>query len=153
MAIESVPGTSLKYHLIAFDDAGRERSEGGDRASRLAAAELGSEPVTDVFLLSHGWQGDIPAARDQYRRWIAAMAACTTDMAKAAQVHPGFRPLLIGVHWPSLPWGDERLGAAAASFARGRAKAWTPTPSGSRTPRRRGQRWRRSSVPRRHPAP
>ena len=34
MAIESVPGTSLKYHLIAFDADGRERSEGGDLASR-----------------------------------------------------------------------------------------------------------------------
>src|SRR3546814_13306927 len=25
-----------------------------------------------------------------------------------AQV-PGYRPLIVGVHWPSLPWGDEKL--------------------------------------------
>ena len=29
-----------------------------------------------------------------------------------------FRPLLIGLHWPSLPFGDEELsGGGAASFA------------------------------------
>src|SRR5262245_17396807 len=117
MSIESVPGTNLQYHLIPFDAEGRERPEGGDLASRRAAAALAAEPVTDVFLMSHGWQGDLPAARDQYGRWIAAMAACAADVARAAQVRPGFRPLLVGVHWPSLPWGDERLGAAAVSFA------------------------------------
>jgi hypothetical protein len=80
---------------------------------------LAGEPITDVFLMSHGWQDDVPAARDQYRRWIGATAACAADVARAAQTRPGFRPLLIGVHWPSLPWGDERLGPAAASFAPG----------------------------------
>ena len=29
---------------------------------------------------------------------------------------PEFRPLFIGLHWPSLPWGEESFGAGAASF-------------------------------------
>jgi len=33
MAIETVPGTSLRYHLIAFDAAGRERPEAGGGGS------------------------------------------------------------------------------------------------------------------------
>ena len=37
--------------------------------------ELASEPYTDVFLISHGWMGDVPAAVGQYDRWIGAMAA------------------------------------------------------------------------------
>src|SRR5262249_18230330 len=32
---------------------------------------------------------------------------------------PGFLPLLIGLHWPSLPWGDDRLASGAASFGVG----------------------------------
>ncbi len=32
---------------------------------------------------------------------------------------PGLPPLLIGLHWPSLPWGDEDPSARAASFAPG----------------------------------
>jgi hypothetical protein len=118
MPIEKVPGTSLSYHLIAFDAEGRERVEGEiDVASRRALAVLGVEPITDVFLFSHGWQGDIPAARRQYNAWIAAMAGCIADIERVRQARSGvFRPLLIGLHWPSLPWGDEELAGPAVSF-------------------------------------
>src|SRR5262249_38274309 len=27
---------------------------------------------------------------------------------------PGFKPLLVGVHWPSQPWGDEQLSDAVS---------------------------------------
>jgi hypothetical protein len=43
------------------------------------------------------------------------------DLSRAQdQVH-AFKPLLVGLHWPSQPWGDEDL--AAASFALGTANA------------------------------
>jgi hypothetical protein len=120
MTVEAVPGTDLSYHLISFDAEGRERPEGGLLASRAAAELLAREPFTDVFLMSHGWQGDVPAARDQYRRWARAMAACQAGLARARQARPGFRPLLVGAHWPSLPWGDEALGPAASFAPRAR---------------------------------
>ena len=118
MTIEKVPGTELGYHLIAYDAAGRERVEvDGDEASRKALDVLGAEPITDVFLFSHGWQGDVPSARRQYNAWIAAMAGCAADIERAGQARAGaFRPLLIGLHWPSLPWGDEELASSAVSF-------------------------------------
>lgn len=79
---------------------------------------LAEEPVTDVFLFSHGWQGDVPAARWQYDAWIRAMAGCRADIERMNEARGGgFRPLLIGLHWPSLPFGDEELGGGgAASF-------------------------------------
>jgi hypothetical protein len=119
MSIEQVPGTGLSYHLIAFDSAGRGRIEsGGEESGRRALAELAEEPVTDVFLLSHGWQGDVPAARRQYAAWIRAMAGCRADIERMDRARGGaFRPLLIGLHWPSLPFGDEELGGGGASFA------------------------------------
>jgi len=53
--------------------------------------------------------GDVPAARSQYNDWIGAMAQQTADIEKLKQVRPGFNPLMIGLHWPSKPWGDEDL--------------------------------------------
>lgn len=72
---------------------------------------LAKEPYTDVFLISHGWMGDVPAAIKQYNKWIGAMAACKEDIKRARQIRPGFKPLLVGFHWPSLPYGDEELSA------------------------------------------
>ncbi len=117
MPQETVPDTDLRYYLVAFDSEGNEREEGaGGRLSEEVLVALGQEPVTDVFLMSHGWQGDVPAARSQYDRWIQAMAACTADLERLRQARPGFRPLLVGLHWPSLPWGDEGLAATSAAF-------------------------------------
>jgi hypothetical protein len=116
MPIETVPGTELTYFLIAFDAAGRERDESGGSMRYQALQALRDGPITDVFLMSHGWMGDVPAARAQYNAWIGAMAACTADINRVRQARPGFLPLLIGLHWPSLPWGDEDLGAGAVAF-------------------------------------
>ena len=111
MPIRTVPGRDLTYHLIAFDEAGKERSEDGSLLSEQVRRRISdpAEPVTDVFLASHGWKGDVPAAIDQYDRWLGAMVAQEVDLAAARARYPGFRQLVVGLHWPSLPWGDERL--------------------------------------------
>ena len=63
--------------------------------------------------------GDVPAAIDQYNRWIHAFDTSAADRERAAGTFPGFRPLFIGLHWPSVPWGDEEIGDG--SFAEGDA--------------------------------
>ncbi|TAF09615.1 MAG: hypothetical protein EAZ77_04800 [Nostocales cyanobacterium] len=115
MPIVPVTGTSLEYYLICFDKKGKERDDDGGLLSQKVLAVLGQEPITDVFVMSHGWQGDVPAAKNQYQKWIAAMDASKEDIQKMQQKRPGFRPLLVGLHWPSLPWGNENL-AATPSF-------------------------------------
>lgn len=115
MPIERVPGTDLRYYLIAFDAAGRERTDDPDGSVSSLIAEAAAEQVTDVFFLSHGWQGDVPAARAQYVAWIRAMAAHTAGRQQLAETRPGFKALLVGLHWPSLPFGDESL-AESVSF-------------------------------------
>jgi hypothetical protein len=110
MPIEAVPNTPLQYYLINFDASGEEREEpDGSKMSDTIVKVLAQEPVTDVFIISHGWMGDIPAARRQYGKWIQAMAANTADIEQLKQKRPDFKPLLIGIHWPSLPWGEENL--------------------------------------------
>jgi hypothetical protein len=123
MPTRQVPGSGLTYELISFDAEGRERTDDPDGLmSQRAAETVAQQPVTDVFFISHGWRGDIPGAIDQYDRWITAMAATPADLEQMRQARPGFRPLLIGLHWPSEPWGDEELdgrSSGGASFAPG----------------------------------
>lgn len=113
MPAETVPDHDLRYHLVAFDEYGRERPEQDGLYSRIVLGEAETSKATDVFLFSHGWNGDVPAAIRQYGNWLAAMADCAGDRAAAAKMPGGFRPFLVGLHWPSKAWGDEDLGAAS----------------------------------------
>lgn len=118
MPRRTVSGTDLTYRLVAFDAEGRERDDDdGGLGSRAVIDQLTREPITDVFIASHGWNGDLPAAIRQYDRWIRAMAANEADLTAARLIRPGFRPMVIGLHWPSMAWGDEELDGATVSFA------------------------------------
>src|SRR4051794_4891788 len=117
MPVRTVPEVGLEYYLVCVDGTGTERTDDSDgidgRLIPRVEEALATEPYTDVFLMSHGWMGDVPAAVRQYDRWVGAMAACTGDLERARRVRPEFRPLLVGLHWPSLPFGDEELGGSS----------------------------------------
>ena len=103
----------LTYALIHFDDNGKERTndpEGGLFSATILSAAARDQP-TNVFLFSHGWKGDVPSAIDQYNRWIGAMWKLEADRQAMG---PDFKPLFIGLHWPSQPWGEESFGVASS---------------------------------------
>lgn len=102
MSRESVPGHDISYHLVCFDETGNER--GRESADVIYDARSG---VTDVFFFIHGWNGDVPAARQQYGQWIRTMADCRAEREAAHRLPGGFKSLLVGLHWPSKAWGDE----------------------------------------------
>jgi hypothetical protein len=105
----------VQYGLIAFDADGVERPEADGKFTQKLIEEVKTQPITNVFFFSHGWKGDVPAAIEQYNKWIAALIK-SPDSQKAQQLFPKFRPLLIGLHWPSLPWGEEEA-RSDGSFA------------------------------------
>ncbi|OHE79753.1 MAG: hypothetical protein A2107_14680 [Verrucomicrobia bacterium GWF2_62_7] len=112
MPIRTIPNSDVTYSLIAFDARGRERKDdpagiGGVMSARIIQDAL-ANPPSHIFFFSHGWKGDVPAAIDQYNRWIKAMIDLPGD---SAGMGPGFKPLWIGLHWPSQPWGDDELGS------------------------------------------
>lgn len=116
MPIRQIPNTDQPYYLINFDADGRERAaDDGRLLSQVIVDELKTQPVTDVFLMSHGWLGDIKDAEAQYDRWLANLWSCSADLAAIKAKRPGFRPLLVGIHWPSKPFGDEETGGAFSS--------------------------------------
>jgi hypothetical protein len=123
MPIVRVPETDLSCYLISVDADGRERTDDPDGTmSQVAADSIAQQLVTDVFLISHGWRGDVDGAISQYNRWIKAMADSRADVEQMRQTRPDFHPLLIGLHWPSEPWGNEELGdrtSGGSAFAPG----------------------------------
>lgn len=118
MGFESIPGTDLTYGLISYDTDGHERAEGPGLMSRALLQKVAAESATDVFFFCHGWKGDVPAAKEQYASWMGALLR-SADRQAAPQKLPGFKPLLIGLHWPSLPWGDEELKTGSFAAAGG----------------------------------
>jgi hypothetical protein len=118
MPVRSLPGTDLSYALVVFDEKGDERAEAdGSMLSEQVAERLAdpAHPVTDVLLTSHGWKGDVPAAIEQFDRWIGAVAAQAADRAAAEARPGGFAPLIVALHWPSLPFGDENAPSGGAA--------------------------------------
>ncbi|MFS8980785.1 CHAT domain-containing protein [Cupriavidus necator] len=117
MPIRQIPGTDIEYFLILFDEDCRERKENdGTLLSDAICQRLADQtaPVTDVFVTSHGWMGDVPAAIVQYDNWIAAMASCSDDLTRMQAARADFNPMIIGLHWPSKPWGMESAPAEGA---------------------------------------
>jgi hypothetical protein len=112
----------VEYGLIAFGSDGVERPERDGLFSQTLLEQAATQAVTNIFFFSHGWMGDVPAAVEQYDKWIDALMR-SPNLEKAKAVFPGFRPLLIGLHWPSLPWGDEEPGADGSFAATGGPKA------------------------------
>jgi hypothetical protein len=112
MPFQPLPNTNVQYALIHFDGNGVERTDDpeGGVFSKTLLKKIADEKPTHVFLFSHGWKGDVPSAIDQYNRWIGALWKLDHDRQ---QMGPTFKPLFIGLHWPSEPWGEESL---AASF-------------------------------------
>jgi hypothetical protein len=115
MGVETIPDTDIKYGLIRFDRNGVERDDAAKPTSALILERAANEAITDVFFFCHGWKGDMPAARDQYNRWMGALMR-SPGLQRASTVFPGFNPLLVGLHWPSQPWGDEKSGGTGESF-------------------------------------
>lgn len=122
MPYRKIPETTTDYFLVAVDEDGQEKTPdpdfpNGPISERLIGA-LAQDRITDVFVWCHGWKGDMRGAVDQYDRWIAAFAAQTDDRKAMLARQPNFKELHLGLHWPSLAWGNEDL-AAGDSFAPG----------------------------------
>lgn len=96
-------GITAPFYMIRFDKRGVCTSPAS--LAHLLQAAAGA---TDVFLFSHGWNNDWAAATRRYEQFIAQFTRL-----RSAQWDPAtreFRPVLVGVHWPStaLVGRDER---------------------------------------------
>ena len=87
------PGLAGPGLRVSYDERGDLRPESrGARDQILAAAA----EATDVVVFSHGWWNDESTAECRYRQVIDGLKA-----RKPAALGPDFRPVLVGIYWPS----------------------------------------------------
>jgi hypothetical protein len=114
MPKRTIEKENVDYYLVCYDSAGHERREedGTLLSETLRTHFTTTAGITDVFVISHGWKGDIPAAITQYDSWVSVMVDQTADRQAAVRACPAFKAVVVGIHWPSLPWGDEGMADA-----------------------------------------
>ncbi len=102
--VEQIPigdGQSADLYLLRFDKEGRLRSPQTAEVLLTAARQ-----ATDVFVFSHGWNNTYAQALEAYRGFAKGFAAQRSQLGQPTP--PGYRPLLVGLIWPStsfvLPW-------------------------------------------------
>ncbi|HEY6746750.1 MAG TPA: hypothetical protein VI357_13650 [Mycobacteriales bacterium] len=92
--IQLEDGTAVPFYVVPFDADG---ACSGPRAAADAVADAAG--ATDVFLFSHGWNNDWAAATGRYYDFLHAYSA-----VRAQRWNPPtrpYRPVLVGVFWPS----------------------------------------------------
>jgi len=111
MPYRTIPNTDGHYFMLVVDQQGDELAKDPDaqngRLSRRLLQNLRDEAFTDLFISTHGWNGDVPDAIDQFDRWIGAFNRNHDDYQRMLAKRPGFKACHLGFHWPSLSWGDE----------------------------------------------
>jgi hypothetical protein len=125
-ALQTPEGKTFPYYIIPFDKSGecegpRTRQHLIDNASNY----------TDIYLFSHGWNNDWTAATERYENFINGFLQLRRE--RSLSVPADYRPVLVGVFWPSqaLAWFESETGpdiAAADPAARDEAmRATTET--------------------------
>lgn len=91
---------TFPYYIIPFDKEGR--CEGPETQRHLLE---NASQHTDIYLFSHGWNNDWKAATERYEHFINGFMKMRRD--HDLPVPAGYKPLLVGVFWPSTAFVKE----------------------------------------------
>ena len=108
--IVSVEGDEVPYYVIPFDKDGC--CVGPRTLEHLLDAAAG---FSDIFVFSHGWNNDWSAATQRYESFVNGWQALRREFK--LPMPAGYKPLLVGIFWPSqaLAWFDSELAPAIAA--------------------------------------
>src|ERR1017187_10202014 len=103
-------GGEFPYYIIPFDKHGY--CEGPKTEEHLHDHSAG---YSDIFLFSHGWNNDWTAATNRYESFITGVQSLRHQ--HGLPVPPAYKPLLVGVFWPSqaLSWFESETGPGFAA--------------------------------------
>jgi hypothetical protein len=102
----SIGGRSTPLYVLPFDKAGVLAAPA--TAEHLRAAVAGG--LTDVIVISHGWNADWTDALGFYRRFIGVLDRLATTHGGP---RPGMRAAVVGVSWPSIALSSDTAPAMA----------------------------------------
>lgn len=112
-------------------------------AKYIRAAERDKKPITDVFVVSHGWHRNFYGAVAAYDRIISRIALLqktgrlkpqpkSPEEPDSPEAPPDFHPLFLTVHWHSDPgqngWVDKCGRRHKASFIKNAMEVFNPEP-------------------------
>lgn len=110
--LQAAQGPPIPYYIVTFDKNGR-----CDSPQTRAHLVEHARGYSDIFLFSHGWNNDWATATGRYESFIDGFMKMRQAQNVAAP--PGYKPLLVGIFWPSavLVAGSEQAPAIAGSGA------------------------------------
>jgi len=108
--LKTLEGASFPYYIVPYDADGN--CEGPKTREHLLA---NAAQYSDVFLFSHGWNNDWSAATQRYESFIDGMRKLR--QTNRLTMPTGFKPLLVGIFWPSqaLEWFESETGPQIAA--------------------------------------
>jgi hypothetical protein len=119
--IETAEGAGAPFYIIPFDKKGRCKAP---RTRQKLLDTIRHANYSHIFIFSHGWNNDWETASERYFDFAGGFTQLRREMNLS--VSGTYRPLLIGVFWPStslvLPWerapdfaADEQMSEEVAS--------------------------------------
>jgi Alpha/beta hydrolase len=90
-------GGEMPWYMVPFD---REGICTGPETRKHLIAAISAHDYTDIYLFSHGWNNDWKAATDRYQSFIAGYSKLRIE--SQLPLPDPYRPLLIGLFWPSI---------------------------------------------------
>ena len=110
--VRSEDGQEIPFYIIPFDKRGTCIAP-KTRDHLIEAVR--DDGYTDIFLFSHGWNNDWTVATERYEHFLQGYMNMRAQ--NNLEVPAGFKPLLIGVFWPStaLVFGESEKGPAMAA--------------------------------------
>jgi len=102
---EEIPGVQMPTAIIPFDIEGTCKApETRDAVLR----SIGDGGFSHIIFMSHGWNTDYAAALKQYGAFLK-------NFEEVAGAQAGFKPVFVGVSWPSV-WFPLDKGPVLAEF-------------------------------------
>jgi hypothetical protein len=94
--VRTVEGIEVPWYIVPFDEEGRCT---GPQTRAELVKRAGREGYSDIVLFAHGWNNDWLQATDRYEKFLKGYLEMRRE--RGLPVPSEFRPLLVGIFWPS----------------------------------------------------
>jgi hypothetical protein len=91
-----------KFYKLHFDKDGIVQSA-GQRSALIEKIVQADPPVSDLWVMSYGWDNDERGGDATYNAWLAAFKE---RIGAEIGDDGAFNPAFVGIYWPSRFWGE-----------------------------------------------